>query len=47
KNIKKRYIPFLILTKKINLFLFIFNMLPIPFFDGGHFFSSILSALGN
>jgi Zn-dependent protease len=46
KNTKKKYIPFLILTKKINLFLFIFNMLPIHPFDGGHFFSSIISAFG-
>jgi Zn-dependent protease len=28
----------LYLTKQINMFLFIFNMLPIPPFDGGHFF---------
>ena len=26
----------LVLTKKINMFLFIFNMIPIPPFDGGH-----------
>lgn len=44
KNIKKKYIPILILTKKINLFLFIFNMLPIPPFDGSHFFSNIIAA---
>lgn len=30
----RRYIPFLHLTKRINGFLFIFNMLPLPIFDG-------------
>lgn len=34
----------LYMTKQINLFLFIFNMLPIKPFDGGHFFSNILQA---
>ncbi|MBI4448516.1 M50 family metallopeptidase [Candidatus Woesearchaeota archaeon] len=32
----------LVLTRKINGFLFIFNMLPIPGFDGFTFFSSVL-----
>ncbi|MBW2985578.1 M50 family metallopeptidase [Candidatus Woesearchaeota archaeon] len=45
KNVKKKYIPLLFLTKKINMFLFIFNMLPIRPFDGGHFFMSIIQAL--
>ena len=31
---KKKYIPLLILTSKINMFLFIFNMMPLPIFDG-------------
>ena len=44
-NVKKKYIPFLFLTKRINMFLFIFNMLPIPPFDGGHFFMSLIRAL--
>ena len=30
----KRWIPAIVLTKRINMFLFIFNMLPIPMFDG-------------
>jgi len=32
---------FLLLTSKINMFLFIFNMLPIPPFDGYHVFQGI------
>ena len=32
------------LTKKINLFLFIFNMIPIPPFDGSHVFGNIIQA---
>jgi len=34
KLISKRHLPFVLLTSKINMFLFIFNMLPIPGFDG-------------
>jgi Zn-dependent protease len=45
KNIKKKYIPLLFLTKRINMFLFIFNMLPIQPFDGGHFFHALIQAL--
>lgn len=33
-KIESKYRPFFILTKKINMFLFIFNMIPIPPFDG-------------
>lgn len=33
----------LYLTSKINMFLFIFNMIPIRPFDGGHFFASLFS----
>jgi len=43
-NIKKRY--FLTLTSRINMFLFIFNMLPIPPFDGFYFFQGIIRLLG-
>ncbi len=35
---KKNYLLALHLTKNINLFLFFFNMIPVPPFDGGHFF---------
>lgn len=41
KSIKKEYIPVLAITKYINGFLFIINMLPIPGLDGFHFFSGI------
>ena len=34
KNLKKNTYHFLFLIKRINMFLFIFNMLPIPGFDG-------------
>jgi Zn-dependent protease len=32
-------------TKQINLFLFVFNMLPIPFFDGMKFYQGLFQAL--
>jgi Zn-dependent protease len=35
----------LFLTSKINMFLFIFNMLPIPGFDGWGFFSNLFELL--
>ncbi|MCX6708236.1 MAG: M50 family metallopeptidase [Candidatus Woesearchaeota archaeon] len=34
KKMKKSTFAFLFITKQINLFLFVFNMLPIPGFDG-------------
>jgi Zn-dependent protease len=34
KKLKKQNYLFWYITKQINLFLFIFNMLPIPMFDG-------------
>ena len=33
------------LTRRINLLLFIFNMLPLPGFDGFHFIASLISVL--
>lgn len=36
----------LYVTKKINIFLFFFNMIPIPPFDGGQVFASLLQLLG-
>ncbi|MFC1752649.1 hypothetical protein ACFL96_04560 [Thermoproteota archaeon] len=41
-NLDKKYYPFLILTKRINLFLFIFNMIPLPMFDGFKVFQGLL-----
>ncbi len=42
--IKKGYqkaLPVLYLTSRINMFLFFFNMLPVPPFDGFNFFSGL------
>ncbi|MAG15503.1 hypothetical protein CMO88_00410 [Candidatus Woesearchaeota archaeon] len=39
----KKHIPLLVLTKQINLFLFIFNMLPFGFFDGAQVFRSLMA----
>lgn len=36
---------FLHVTKQINLFLFIFNMLPIPFFDGFKVYQGLFAAI--
>ena len=44
KNMVKKYGFALQMTKQINLFLFIFNMIPIPPFDGGNFFWSLIQA---
>ncbi len=41
--VKHKHLPFAILTSKINMILFIFNMLPIPGFDGWHVYSGLLS----
>lgn len=41
----KKQFMLVYLTKQINLFLFIFNMIPIAPFDGGHFFSNILKVI--
>lgn len=42
KKLKRKYIHALTLTRQINMFLFIFNMLPIPGFDGFSVFSHLL-----
>ena len=44
KLLDKRYNDGLLLTAKINMFLFIFNMIPLPGFDGFHFFSGLIGA---
>ncbi len=44
KWFSSKYLSMLYLTKQINLFLFIFNMLPIGFFDGAHVFQSLIQA---
>jgi len=42
--IPHKYLPFTILTSRVNMLLFIFNMLPIPGFDGFHVFRGIFGA---
>jgi Zn-dependent protease len=46
KKLKIKHIQFWTLTKNINLFLFIFNMLPIPMFDGFTVFSGLWKIIG-
>ncbi len=38
KSLPKKYVSYVYAFKQINLFLFIFNMLPIPGFDGFSFY---------
>ncbi|TAL57847.1 MAG: hypothetical protein EPN86_01250 [Nanoarchaeota archaeon] len=38
---KRRHLALIMLTSRINMFLFIFNMLPIPGFDGWTVYSGI------
>lgn len=45
KNLKPKTVAILALTKQVNLFLALFNMIPIRPFDGGHFFHSLLQWL--
>lgn len=45
--LSRKHLPLLFLTKQINLFLFIFNMLPFGFFDGAHVFQSLLQAFAS
>ena len=44
-KVSNKYLPLLLLTKRINMFLFIFNMLPIPGFDGYHVFNGIIQTI--
>ena len=44
KKYRKRHFLLLVLTQKINMFLFIFNMLPIPGFDGYKVFAGLIRA---
>jgi Zn-dependent protease len=45
KLVKRRYLPLVFLTSRINMFLFIFNMIPIPGFDGSKVFSGLATWL--
>ena len=40
----RKYVAILFLTSRINLFLFIFNMLPIPMFDGWTVYSGLIQS---
>jgi len=44
KNLFPKYTALLSLTSRINMFLFIFNMLPIPGFDGSKVFTGLIQA---
>ncbi len=44
KHSSRKYMPFWLLSSKINLFLFIFNMLPIPGFDGFKVYAGLIQA---
>ncbi len=43
--IDRKYYKILVPMGKINMFLFIFNMIPLPGFDGYNFFANIFRAL--
>lgn len=43
-KMKSKTRALLFMTSRINMFLFIFNMLPIPMFDGYHVFRGLISA---
>ena len=45
RMIEKKHYHLAILTSKINMFLFIFNMLPIPGFDGSKVFAGLIQAI--
>ena len=46
KKMSERSVLLLGLTKQVNLFLAIFNMIPFRPFDGGHFFQGIFQSIG-
>lgn len=46
KNLRPRTKVILVFTKRINLFLFIFNMIPFGFFDGAKVVNGLMAAFG-
>lgn len=42
--IDRKYYKIIVPMGKINMFLFLFNMIPMPGFDGYHFFASLFGA---
>jgi Zn-dependent protease len=45
RRIPQKYTGFALITSKINMLLFIFNMIPLPGFDGAKVFSSLIRIL--
>ena len=45
KNLTRNQAIALYLTKQINLFLFLFNLIPLPPFDGYHIFSNLFKLI--
>jgi Zn-dependent protease len=43
--VNRKYFPLLNVTKRVNMFLFIFNMLPLPGFDGFKVFQGIFQTI--
>ena len=41
--VNKKYLPFVFLTSRINMFLFFFNMIPLRPFDGYYVFQGLLA----
>ena len=41
-NLSSRWQNVLVISKRVNLFLFFFNMIPLPPFDGGHVLFSLI-----
>ncbi len=41
-KVSKKQYALAFMTSKINMFLFIFNMVPLPFFDGGKVFGGLI-----
>ena len=46
KFVNRKYYRMLGISAKLNLFLCVFNMIPIPGFDGYHFFRSLIMWFG-
>ncbi|NTV22795.1 MAG: hypothetical protein HGA85_00275 [Nanoarchaeota archaeon] len=46
RKMKKKHLPMAETAMRLNMFLGIFNMIPIPGFDGFNFFVSLLRVFG-
>ena len=45
RRIPDKYVPFAIITSKVDMILFSFNMLPIPGFEGFHVYSGLFKTI--